>query len=498
MARMSFRQSPSIPSDRTDIMQIIKVITLVLALATQLPAAQRIYRIMPVGDSITEGGGSFSNWRYQLWEKLHTAGYLVEYVGSRKSPSRIGDLFHEGYGGKNSSFLAKTVPENFRKHPADIVLLHAGHNQFADQKPVSMILKDTAQLIGEIRAAHPKVTILLAQPITSAKLPKYSYIPELNRSLVPLAESLDQPDSRILIVPQAEGFDPLKDTVADLVHPNESGARKMAERWFEALVKVMDKPAVSYQPEIRTYKKLPAGDLKLYVFNPPGPSAQKRPAIVFFFGGGWKQGTPLQFFPECAWFASKGIVAISADYRTSFTHQTTAFEAVSDGKSAIRWIRQHAGELGIDPTKITAAGASAGGQIAAAAGTLSGGDEANDDRSVSSRPDALALWYPVIDNGPSGYGDAGIKARYREISPLHNVSPQTPPATVFLGTKDPLVPVSTMRDFESRMKQAGVRCEVRLFEGEGHPIYSYRKGASPFRDQILSDCMSFLKSIGKL
>lgn len=474
----------------------MKTLLLILALLAPLTAAQKIYRIMPVGDSITEGGSSFSNWRYPLWEKLHTAGYLVEYVGSRKSPSRIGDLCHEGYGGKNSGFLAATVPANFKKHPADIVLLHAGHNQFADQKPVPRILEDTKRLIDGFREVNPKVVILLAQPITSGKLPKYSYIPELNGELVKLAGKLDRPESRIVIVPQAGGFDPAKDTVADLVHPNAAGAAKMTERWFEALVTVMEKPPVRYEPEIVSYKQTSKAPLTLHVFKPQGLSTGPLPVIVFFFGGGWKHGTPLQFYPECAWFASRGMVAISADYRTAFSHGTSAFEAVTDGKSAIRWVRQHAKELGINPSKITAAGASAGGQVAAAAGTLETLDEPSEDPAVSSRPDALAMWYPVIDNGPTGYGDEKVKARYQEISPLHNVTAKTPPAIVFLGTKDPSVPVATAREFQSRMKAAGVRCEVKLIEGAGHPVYYYQKGPSPLRDRILADCEGFLKSAG--
>lgn len=477
----------------------MKIISILIALAIPLPAyaAQRIYRIMPVGDSITEGGSSFSNWRYPLWEKLRTAGYLVEYVGSRKSPSRIGDLCHEGYGGKNSGFLAATVPASFRKTPADIVLLHSGHNQFADQKPVPQILKDTEAMIQAFREVNPKVIVLLAQPIPSSKLPKYSYIPELHSALAGLAMQLNRKDSPVIIVPQGEGFDPAKDTVADGVHPNAEGAAKMAEHWFKALVSVMDEPPVSYQPQILPYKKTAKGDLTLHVFKPGKMSPTPRPAIVFFYGGGWKQGTPLQFYPECVHFAGKGIIAISADYRTSFTHGTTAFEADSDGKSAIRWVRQHARELGIDPHKIIAAGASAGGQIAAAAGTVQGLDEAGEDQAVSSRPDALALWYPVIDNGPQGYGDAAIKARYQEISPLHHITPDAPPTILFLGTKDSLVPVATARDFQARMKAAGVRCELKLFEGAGHPIYEYRKGPSPLRDEILREVDGFIASLWK-
>jgi acetyl esterase/lipase len=309
-------------------------------------------------------------------------------------------------------------------------------------------------------------------------------------------KQLDRPDSRVVIVPQADGFDPVKDTVADLVHPNAAGAAKMAERWFEALVTVMEKPPVRYQPEIVSYKTTSKEPLTLHVFKPQGQASKPLPVIIFFFGGGWKHGTPLQFYPECAWFASRGMVAISADYRTASSHGTTAFEAVADGKSAIRWVRQHAKDLGINPSKITAAGASAGGQIAAAAGTVGTLDEASEDLAVSSRPDALALWYPVIDNGPRGYGDEKVKARYREISPLHNITGKTPPAIVFLGTKDSLVPVATVREFEARMKEAGVRCEVKLIEGAGHPVYFYQKGASPHRDRILADCEAFLKSAG--
>jgi acetyl esterase/lipase len=477
----------------------MKIPALVLALLLPLGASQKLYRIMPVGDSITEGGASFSNWRYDLWEKLYTAGYLIEYVGSRRSPSRIGELAHEGYGGKDSAFLAKTVPARFKEHPADIVLLHAGHNHFAEQKPVPDILRNTGRMIDGFRRVNPRVTILLAQPITSGKLPKYSYIPELNDALVLLASRLDQPSSRVIIVPQASGFDPAHDTVADKVHPNKTGAEKMADRWFESLTSVMEKPPVGHHPDIIPYKETDKGKLTLHVFKPAGPaSATPRPAIVFFYGGGWVRGTPIQFYRECQHFADKGMVAISADYRTSFTHGTTPFEAVADGRSAIRWIRSHAKELAIDPSRIVAAGASAGGQIAAATGVLTEFDEPGEDCAVSCRPDAMALWYPVFDNGPEGYGPPEVKARHLEFSPLHNVGPHTPPCIVFLGTSDKLIPVSTGRDFQSRLKKAGVRCDLELYPGDGHPIYDYRKPATAQRARILGQLNDFLKSLGIL
>jgi len=95
-----------------------------------------------------------------------------------------------------------------------------------------------------------------------------------------------------------------------------------------------------------TYKTVDGVELKLHCFNPQGlkPSDQ-RPAIVFFFGGGWTGGTPKQFYEQARFLAGRGVVAMSAEYRIRRQHKTTPFECVKDGKSAIRWVRQHANEL---------------------------------------------------------------------------------------------------------------------------------------------------------
>ena len=190
-----------------------------------------VCRIMPVGDSITEGGATFSNYRPLLAEKLRAAGFGVEFVGSRGPAS----LRHEGYGGKNIEFLAATVPANFAQTPADIVLLHAGHNHFDPEEPVQGMIIATEKLISAVRALNPKVIVLLAQVIPAGKLPKYSYIPEFNAQLARLAARLHTPAQPIVLVDQAGGFDWRTHTIADHVHPNASGAEKMAARWFATL-----------------------------------------------------------------------------------------------------------------------------------------------------------------------------------------------------------------------------------------------------------------------
>ena len=95
------------------------------------------------------------------------------------------------------------------------------------------------------------------------------------------------------------------------------------------------------------YKTIGDVKLKIYIYEPKGhKAAAKRRAIVFFFGGGWRGGTPRQFLEHCRYLASKGMVAMTADYRVSSRQGTKPVHCVRDGKSAVRWIRQNA------PTKI--------------------------------------------------------------------------------------------------------------------------------------------------
>ncbi len=222
---------------------ILRLLTAALGVAAYVAASParagdgggRVWRIMPVGDSITEGGGTFSNYRYPLLKKLTDAGYRVVYTGSKQAASPAGPLRHEGYGGKNAEFLATVMGRSFREHPADIVLIHAGHNHFIEEKPVAGIVAATESMIRAVREVNPRVIVLVAQVIPSGKLPKYSYIPDLNDALAKMAARLHDPKQPVAIVNQADGFDWRTDTIADRVHPNAQGAEKMAARWFEAL-----------------------------------------------------------------------------------------------------------------------------------------------------------------------------------------------------------------------------------------------------------------------
>ena len=201
-------------------------------------------KIMCVGDSITEGGTGYFISRPALNSRLIAAGYRFEFVGSKTNTRQGVTLKHEGYAGKNATQIANLLSGTFPDNIADIVLIHVGHNYFADVQGEASILNEvetaTRSIIDTARTHNPDVIILLAQVITSSKLPKYSYIPALNLRLADLATDLDSPEQPVIIVNQADGWDPVADTVDDQVHPTQAGATKMANKWFETLQPLLD------------------------------------------------------------------------------------------------------------------------------------------------------------------------------------------------------------------------------------------------------------------
>jgi len=245
------------------------------------------------------------------------------------------------------------------------------------------------------------------------------------------------------------------------------------------------------------YKTIGDVQLKLSIFTPLNfTPTDKRPAIVFFFGGGWNSGSPTQFYPHCEYLASRGMVAMSADYRVASRNNTSPRECVKDGKSAIRWIRQHAAELGIDPNRIAAGGGSAGGHVAATTGTTTAFNEEGEDLTISSVPNAMVLFNPVLDTGPDSHAYERVKDYWQDISPMHNITENTPPTIVFLGTKDDIIPVECAEKFKKQMNEKGVRCDLELYEGQKHGFFNYTSKEN-YTDTV-KKMDRFLASLGYL
>lgn len=252
---------------------------------------------------------------------------------------------------------------------------------------------------------------------------------------------------------------------------------------------------------ILCYKTTNEGKLMFDVFMPPNhKSTDKRPVIVFFFGGGWVNGTTRQYYQQAKYFSEKGFVAISADYRVATKHKTTPFECVSDGKSAIRWVREHSDQLGIDTNKVIAAGGSAGGHVAACAAMITGYETEGENTTISSVPNAMILFNPVLDTGEKGYGIEKVGVdRKDEISPVAHVRKGLPPVIIFHGTADKTVPFENAERFTKRMQAAGNICELVPFPGKDHGFFNgsfFRpKANEEDYNAVLESTMRFLNKL---
>lgn len=265
---------------------------------------------------------------------------------------------------------------------------------------------------------------------------------------------------------------------------------------FESLAQKEYPPNIEGAKEI-VYKEIDGVSLKLWVFNPVKHKAgDKKPAIVFFFGGGWNGGSPTQFVHQSEYLAARGMVSIVADYRVFSRHEVRANKCVSDAKSAIRWVREHAEELGVDPNRIAAGGGSAGGHLAAATATLPMFDEPNENTSVSSKPNALALFNPALLLAPlNGLTQEqnerlkGLEKRFgatpESMSPYHHVVKGLPPTIIFHGTNDKTVAFESTELFAEKMREQGNRCVLVAYKGETHGFFNYgKKSNGPFTDTV--------------
>lgn len=243
------------------------------------------------------------------------------------------------------------------------------------------------------------------------------------------------------------------------------------------------------------YKQIDTISLALDFYYPADIEPNRSyPVMIFFFGGGWNGGRISQFEPHAKYFSDRGIICVLADYRVKSRHNSTPFDALEDAKSAMRYLREHASEFQIDTSKIVASGGSAGGHLAAATAIISKYDNPSENLQISSKPNALVLFNPVIDNGPGGYGYDRIGVKYKDFSPLHNINEGAPPTIFFLGTEDKLIPVVTAEYYKTVMEKVRSRCDLIVYEGEGHGFFNYK--FSDNYNKTISETEKFLTSLG--
>jgi acetyl esterase/lipase len=221
------------------------------------------------------------------------------------------------------------------------------------------------------------------------------------------------------------------------------------------------------------YKTVGKRELRLHIFEPKGyRPTDRRPVFLAIHGGGWVGGEPRKFYPFANFFARQGMLGVSLEYRLisrkAGATNTTVFDCVRDGRSAVRYLRQHARAFGIDPARIVVAGGSAGAQVAAGTALFAKVNDATDDLKFSSTPNALVLFYPVIDTSAEGYGQKKIGDRWRELSPVHHVRAGVPPTLIFHGTADTVTPHAGAVRFQKNMRAAGNSCQLISYPGGLH------------------------------
>jgi acetyl esterase len=225
--------------------------------------------------------------------------------------------------------------------------------------------------------------------------------------------------------------------------------------------------ALDPQPVIRTYKAVGATELKAHIFPTTDPTKGKlRPAMIVLHGGGWNAGSPEWTYYDAQRFAGLGMVAIAGEYRLSNQKDITPLEAMADSRDLIRWVRDHAAELGVDPKRVAVYGSSAGGHLAVSAAVFPHSEESK----TSAVPDALILLSPaasiVRDQWPQRL--LGTRADVKTISPAENITNRLPPMIIIEGAADTETPLTGVQRFCDRAKQVGGICELHIYPNLGH------------------------------
>jgi acetyl esterase/lipase len=250
--------------------------------------------------------------------------------------------------------------------------------------------------------------------------------------------------------------------------------------------------AVRRRCEIRTYKTVDGWTLDAFIYRPRDSRAgEKRTALAFFHGGGWYLGKPEWGDWQCRHFSSLGLVCVSFEYRLKAQHDVTPLESMADAKSAIRWMRRNARDLGIDPNRIVGSGFSAGGHLVACTVMIDGFEEPSEELSISSAVNALMLWSAPVKIIADSWFDEILrgKAQSAECDPAQHIVPRLPPSIIFQGTLDDQVPPWTVTEFAREMKKAGNRCDLHIYEGQTH------LGWGVNADDVLEKMEEFLVSI---
>jgi len=267
-----------------------------------------------------------------------------------------------------------------------------------------------------------------------------------------------------------------------------------------------DVPAGTLAIRYIEFVATPTGPLSLDIYRPQERSREALPVVLFTFGGGWMVGDRNQFQRfGLMRLVDHGYALVTSDYRYS---TDAIFPAqIHDVKAAIRWIRANSADQGLDPNRIAILGSSAGGHLAALAGTS--GDVADwtpDERALSTSVQAAVDFFGPTDlmvyesqHRADGLGNSdrlwfldflvgGPVADHPELvqmlNPIRYVDPNDPPFLIIHGDQDPVVPFGQSEMLFAALRDADVDVTLRRVEGGDHGKSKYFRSDALFEEVV--------------
>lgn len=251
------------------------------------------------------------------------------------------------------------------------------------------------------------------------------------------------------------------------------------------------------------YKSLDGGgELALHFFLPKdfreGPP---RAVMLFFHGGAWDRGSLVQFAPQALYYVERGVIGVLVEYRHAGSHPgSRPSQSYQDGRAAVRYLRQQAGELNLDPARLIVVGAGAGGNIAGAlalGAPLSKVEAAY--KPAESRPNGAILLSTIyeVSKGSLGYEACGDAAEAKLVSLSRHYESACPPMLVAHGNADRLVPFEEATTFAARLERKKVPYRLVEFEGRDRDFFNLNVDPVSY-EAVLAEIDQFLDEHGLL
>lgn len=221
--------------------------------------------------------------------------------------------------------------------------------------------------------------------------------------------------------------------------------------------------------EAFVYHDVQPEPMYLHVFKPKGWSAtDRRPAYVHFFGGGFVRGVPSQSAGWAKQAAALGMVGVAPDYRVRDRHRTDGTACLSDARAALRWLQDHAADLGIDPERIVVSGSSAGGHLALWTAITANPPGSDPAKAPRFKPAALVLMWPAADFSFFSAQQDRFGGRAKECSATQHLDKTMPPSLLLHGNKDPTVPFESSMILHRTLTATGNYSQFIPMPGCGH------------------------------